>query len=352
MRVILLTKALSQLLLILKLCIIYLESSYRGHVDHHSHSPFQLQSISVIYPAHTHVGGNKSGGTVKSKIYFNSKFSYLFLLLVIFFCACEPSQAELDAAAPQAADKQHATQTAITPAATLTPTDTPTPTNTAAPTDTRTPTSTPSPTLTPLPGMVITPLDNGWNLYESNAEGFSIALPPEWLHIDLNPDTISNTLALNVELNPQINELVSSEAIELAANGIKFYGIDSSVEAIDLGIPSSINILSIDLGVEIPLALVVVGHIEQLENRIADPGYPVAHQRLSITDLEAEQFVYARELMGYRGNLVKGLLHQYFLVDGSTHHIITLRAPLELRDFYSDTFDEIGKSFKLLNENN
>jgi len=82
-------------------------------------------------------------------------------MISIFFTACGPSQAELDATATQAAAEQFATQTADAPTTTptftststqtptFTPTLTPTPTPTFTPTST--PTQTPTATTTPTP---------------------------------------------------------------------------------------------------------------------------------------------------------------------------------------------------------
>ncbi len=77
--------------------------------------------------------------------------SFVVISTVFIFCACGPSQAEIDATASQAAAAVFVTQTAEAPTATPIPTSTPTPTNTLAPTltPTNTPTITPSPTNTP-----------------------------------------------------------------------------------------------------------------------------------------------------------------------------------------------------------
>lgn len=91
--------------------------------------------------------------------------------------------------------------------------------------------------------------------------------------------------------------------------------------------------------------------IPQLET-MADPAYPVDHQRINLSDLEAEEFTYVMSTTGLDGNLISILSKKYLIMDGSAQYAVTILTPLELQDFYSDTFDEIGKSFKLLNENN
>ena len=80
-------------------------------------------------------------------------------LICSLLSACGPTQAEKDATSTQGAVNNFATQTALTPTATVTYTPsptatlTPTPTLTPIPTLTNTPTPTQTPTPTPTPGL-------------------------------------------------------------------------------------------------------------------------------------------------------------------------------------------------------
>lgn len=74
-----------------------------------------------------------------SKLPSNSRIT---LILILFICACGPSQAQLDETATHSAISIHATQTANAPTATMTPTMTPTSTLTPSPSPTNTPTAT------------------------------------------------------------------------------------------------------------------------------------------------------------------------------------------------------------------
>ena len=206
------------------------------------------------------------------------------------------------------------------------------------------------PTPTPEPGIVISTLENGWILYESNTDGFSIALPPEWLHINLNPEGFSDALAISGEVNPDLDALFRSETLRnLVISGIKFYGLDPSIEAINLGLPTSINILSIDLGIELPLDTLMAINLQEIAN-LADPDYPLLAERTIISNLEAEEITYSTEMMGLGGMMVPILFKQFVMIDGSVQYIITFGAPLELEDKYLEIFDEIGKRFKLLEQ--
>jgi hypothetical protein len=53
-------------------------------------------------------------------------------------------------------------------------------------------------------------------------------------------------------------------------------------------------------------------------------------------------------MMGLGGTMVPILFKQFVMIDGSVQYIISFGAPLELEDKYLEIFDQIGKSFKLL----
>lgn len=267
--------------------------------------------------------------------------------------ACGPSQAELDATATQFTANIFATQTAQAPTSTSTPTPTHTPTLTPTFTSTATftPTSTASPTSTPTlePGTVITStLDNGWVLYEAVADGFAIALPPEWIHIGLNPSTFKDLLAIEAELDPEMGEILESETFRnMIANGLKFYAFDLSQEAMKIGQPAAINIFTLDLGMKIPLDVLVPLTLEQVES-IADPAYPITHQRVQLTNVAAEQLTYTGSANNFKGDQIPMMIMQYLVIDGSMQYVITLGAPKALDDTYSNIFEDIGESFRLM----
>lgn len=275
-------------------------------------------------------------------------FTLVTLIIILLLCACGLSQTEVNAIGTQIVESMLASQTAAAPTSTPIPTNTPTPTATATPTATQTPTLTPAETSISVSGLSASTLENGWILYESQADGFAIALPAEWLQVELNAEAFDDALAMTDELNPQFGNLFTSDTLRsLIASGIKFYGLDPSVEAINLGLPASINVLILDLGLELPLDTVVALNLQDLEG-LAYPDIPFDNQRITISNIEAEELNYASEFVGLGGELILMMIRQFLLVDGSTQYVITLGAPLELADIYSATFQEIGSSFRII----
>lgn len=278
---------------------------------------------------------------------------YLTLILALAALAssgCGPIQEFIATETPTPTVTSTPTRTA-----TPTPTSTPTATLTPTPTATTTPTQTPSPTvtLTTVPiaeiGAVSTAtMENSWILYTLPEDGFAIALPPEWIHIELNLETFDNTLAVAEELNPQMERFLSSDTLNsLIASGIKFYGLDTSLEAINLGLPASVNILMVDLGMEFPLDMYADISLRALED-LADSEYPITHQRVLLSEIEAEQFIYVSEIAGLGIDTLQIRFFQYLMLKGSKQWVITLTTPLDLESSYTATFEGIVNSFQLL----
>jgi hypothetical protein len=248
---------------------------------------------------------------------------------------------------------------AATQAAQPTATPIPEPTATPIPTWTSTPTATVTNTPTPTPPadspasrepvtVVTSTLENGWILYEVPAEGFAIALPLEWLYLELSPDGLADALSVVGELNPEVGSLLSSDMIRsLAASGIKFYAMDLSLDALEHGAPPSVNVLKLDIGMVLPLDSLVELALPQLRE-LAIPGTSVTHQLVSLSNVDAEEIRYTAQLTGVTGQSQSAHLVQYLVLDGSINYTITLAGPSELADDHAPVFKQIAQSFRLL----
>jgi hypothetical protein len=246
-----------------------------------------------------------------------------------------------------------ATPTA-TPTLTPTPTNTSTPTLTPTSTSTLTPTSTstPTPTNTPTPeaALVISTLENGWKNYEVRSEGFVIALPPEWVPINLSSEGFENSLQIVIEQNPKYKKILTNEYIRgLAASGIKFYGLDRSPKSLEVGVPTTVNVLKVDVGLEFPFDTFVTLNLQNIE-KLADPAVPVEHQRVSLQNVEAEEIKYVNRVVTPLGDTINIFIVQYLILDGSMEYVITMGTTKKLADDYLPVFEEIGHSFRLLSK--
>ncbi len=172
-------------------------------------------------------------------------------------------------------------------------------------------------------------------------------MPPEWLRIDLDAEAFEDALAIVGEQNPELGQVLSSDTLRsLAASGIKFYGLDASPESLIPGFPTTANILKLNLGLALPLDTIVAVNLGQIE-AIADPDVPLTNQRVTLSNVEAEEIKYATEMAMPTGDSIQLMITQYLVVDGTNMVVVTLGTPLELADGYTTTFEEIGKSFRL-----
>lgn len=175
-------------------------------------------------------------------------------------------------------------------------------------------------------------LDSGWTLYKKPSEGFALALPPGWQEVALGSET-GDTL---------FDEMVK----DLVSRGTKFYAL----LLMDMSQPSLTAIANVgkdDLPVEVQLDAYVPLCLETIE-KLADPDVPITHRRITLSNVEAEEFRYGVETMDVEGNPASEVIMQYLIADRFTYYVITLSCPVELADTCRPMFQEISQSFQLL----
>jgi hypothetical protein len=194
--------------------------------------------------------------------------------------------------------------------------------------------------------MITSTLENDWVLYELPQDGFAIALPPEWLQITLDPETFEDALEIAGEQNPAIGKFLSSDTLRaLMASGLKFYGMDTSLDSLEFDFLANLNVLKIDIGFEAPLDTYVALNLKQIET-LATEG-TIEHEGVELANLDAEKLTYEMSQMGVTGDTVQVTIVQYLALDGSIAYVVTMIAPTALADDYVPTFEEIGQSFRL-----
>ena len=244
------------------------------------------------------------------------------------------------------------------------PTETPTPLPTSTPTATPTPAPTNTPTPMPEPtagtsdaGVVLPPvdldfitltLDSGWDLYELPGEGFSISLPPGWAPVDMNAEGLSSMLDAIGEQNPQLGGFLGSQALtDMVAEGMVFYALDLDPQALELGMPASVNVLEMETGIALPLDVIVPLTLSQLEG-LALPEVPITNERLDLEGLEAELIRYVGDFSSVTGGTLTVSFTQFVIPIGGKLYVISLSAPLDLEADYGDLMAAIGSTFRLL----
>jgi hypothetical protein len=195
---------------------------------------------------------------------------------------------------------------------------------------------------------ITTTLDSGWVLYQLPKEGFSIALPPGWLPVDVSAEGLVEVLDVLWERNPQLGGVLGGQATnEMVAQGIVFYALDSSPAALELGTPASVNVVKVDIGITLPLDVVVPLTLGPLEE-LALPGVSITNERIDLEGLEAEMIKYAGELSTTEGDALPVSFTMLLVPVGGTLYVISVSAPADLEEDTEDLLQQIGLGFRLL----
>jgi len=189
-----------------------------------------------------------------------------------------------------------------------------------------------------------TPVD--YQTYTAADESFSIEIPAHWQTLKLSTTTLDAGLAMVETTNPQLKAFFNSPTFrQLVATGMKFYAIDLSEQGAAYALPTNVNVLKLDLGVDLSLAAAKQLNERQLAT-LADPTYPISSEIVTIQGQEAVRFQY---VFNYRFGLVTQFtqITQILLVDHQAEYVVTIGAPLTASADYQASVDHILQSFRL-----
>ncbi|MEA1976378.1 MAG: hypothetical protein U9N80_00600, partial [Chloroflexota bacterium] len=234
------------------------------------------------------------------------------------------------------------------------------PTNTSTMTPTEKPTLTPAPTSTKIPtisptqaakdevkSFSIETLDDGSSHYAYQEAGFSVSLPNNWEHLDLSATDLDQILAYAKETNPQLGDIYSSTYLRsLAAAGIKFMAVDTSVDSLSAGIPTSMNILVSDLPIDISLDDYVEINIQQLRTMLGE-NLLITQERVPVSITEAEKITYELEMNDVFGKSHIVVFNQFLMLQGKTQYVLTFGTVKEYSDVNKVVFSDIVQSFEI-----
>jgi hypothetical protein len=196
--------------------------------------------------------------------------------------------------------------------------------------------------------MVVSDDENGWLRYELTDAGFAISLPPEWTPLDMNAETVDEMLSAAGENNPALDQFMSATAVRsMAAAGIKFMALDTSVDSLSSNMVTNLNLLQSDLPFEISLDTYVEVNIEQIQE-IMDISSEVSHERVELGGREAEFITYVAVLNDVYGQSQSTVFYQYLMLEGSTQYVLTFTNLEEFDEANVPIFAEIAQSFEII----
>ena len=199
----------------------------------------------------------------------------------------------------------------------------------------------PTPTPTPVPSPTKSPLPAGWSTVTRSADGFSIAIPPTWRAIDLDPQTMASAFKTMVEQNPSIGQAYSVDQMQaMVQQGIK-------VMAFDFGNGGQTNLNVIHQALPYELT---AGDFSQLaasqvsvQLKIATPKIELA----TVGNLDARVISYELPFQTGSGTF-NASFSQYVVVQGKDAYIITFTSRSGDAVGNRPTFDQIAANFVLI----
>ncbi len=210
------------------------------------------------------------------------------------------------------------------------------------------PTETPAPpTNTPASGSsgLLPPSEEGWEVYEMADNGYAISLPEEWEKIDLDPQTISATVAVLKEGNPELAELVEGYAGSVFQSGGSFFAFDLGSNSLSSGMMANVNVLQQDLGADLSIDFIIQLSAGQIEN-LANVVPPVESDVVEVPAGEAGVLRYKMTLNQVGGISVTMSAVQYVFIKDQVMYILTMGAPTEQEAAYLPLFDKIAQTFR------
>jgi len=203
------------------------------------------------------------------------------------------------------------------------------------PTPTPTPTPTSTPTATPTPTSV--PLLPGWTLY--HIDTFQIALPDEWLTIEVSPQIIDSMIKNLGQTNPQFVPYL--EALK-SQGSAKLWAIDSESKPpffANIQVGHEIRFMSLDQYVKLLK--------NQLELMASKDMSIVSSEKFTLNGHEAMRLQVSLTANAANGE-TQTVEEQMVIVDNaSDRYSIVLAYPSDSSLYYKDLFDSIIRTFNI-----
>jgi len=184
--------------------------------------------------------------------------------------------------------------------------------------------------------------EKGWPFYEVAAEGFGLALPPDWRQFDIDPNRFQATYDKTMANNPELAPLMTSARQQIAKD-VKFYGFDTA--NVGAGFATLVMVSRHPLPAGQTLDTVVEETLRMMDD-VPDIAKPVTHERQTLASGERERLHYYLSRRSSKGDSKALANMQYVMVDGNNCYIVTMTTLRDQEDKYAKTFDGIGRSFR------
>ena len=187
--------------------------------------------------------------------------------------------------------------------------------------------------------------DAGWSRYTHAENGWGLAVPSDWVYLDLNTDDFDKMLSKMSRSIPALATMYSSDILEeMVSNDVKLLVVDT--KAIEFGLITNLSILVTDLEASIDFDFYIKEHIRGLEQTFGE-NLQIAEERLNIGGINAAELIYEASVLGADGDPLDAVYTQYLLLKDEKEYILTFITPRNLFESKYPQITIIAQSFDL-----
>jgi hypothetical protein len=190
----------------------------------------------------------------------------------------------------------------------------------------------------------------GWNLYQDTEGDFSVAVPSNWMHLDLRQGSVEKILQAGIASNPAFKRAYTAEDLSnMMSSGVKLIAMEILDATATDTVITNMNVIEQDLDPSIAamdmqdLAPVMEKQIQQAFNKEFD----VASRVIEINGRDALEVRYSTNMNDSQGNSETLAFTQYITLGSTKQYIITFTALAAREDVYFPTFLKIIKTFQI-----
>jgi hypothetical protein len=185
-----------------------------------------------------------------------------------------------------------------------------------------------------------------WTVHDVPGSNTSIALPPDWQTIDMNPYTIEDSILLVSEVHPAYASYLWVQLPNMINQGTGFFGYDSTSETIDNGYATNISLLVEPLSESESLDFYLDSSVEML-TMIWGMHQTIEPETVTLPAGEAGRLQYDVELATPEGDPLDITLVQYLLLRDENAYIFTFASMVDQAESYLDDFSSIMQHIEL-----
>ena len=188
--------------------------------------------------------------------------------------------------------------------------------------------------------------DAGWTLYAKEADGFSIELPSGWVSLDLNPQALEVSLASLKKKNPQLAQLLTTQARDAARSGMKLmaFGLPGSSDSQRMAIASVVKSTEPVFSSLETVAIQLRNQYRQMVGLLGD----VTVERLRLPAGDTRKLRLQLHINAATGESFEMRMDQYLLINGDALYAINLYAVNDPDDKLGPTLQQILEQFRFI----